>query len=184
MSAKSKKAKKCKKRKGQGDKKKPDLTSAWGTFAKENQKLWNDTMSTFESSPQTEVWKQFSDGCTTFWSNVFSPPDATQEAEKLWMDYLKAMTETLDHVMGTEAFGSNQNRMLKEGLVWHENLRQMMTPSMESNMELLNLPSRTQLDRLLGRLVGLEDRLDDIETDLQRVLRKRDLSSRAVDEGV
>ncbi len=35
----------------------------------------------------------------------------------------------------------------------------------------MNLPSRSQIDRLFERMVGIEERLDDLETDSRQIRR-------------
>jgi len=42
----------------------------------------------------------------------------------------------------------------------------------------LNLPSREQIDRLFERIIGIEERLDDLEDNTRQILRRlRDKSS-------
>jgi hypothetical protein len=36
----------------------------------------------------------------------------------------------------------------------------------------LNLPSREQIDRLFERIIGIEERLDDLEDDTRQILRR------------
>jgi hypothetical protein len=42
----------------------------------------------------------------------------------------------------------------------------------------LNLPSREQIDRLFERIIGIEERLDDLEDNTRQILRRlRDKSN-------
>jgi hypothetical protein len=45
-------------------------------------------------------------------------------------------------------------------------------PQIDMALRALNLPSREQIDRLFERVIGIEERLDDLEDNTRQILRR------------
>jgi hypothetical protein len=74
--------------------------------------------------------------------------------------------------MGTEAFSTMQSKFFEQNLTWQDKLAKAANPQIDMALRALNLPSREQIDRLFERVIGLEERLDDVEDDLRQILRR------------
>jgi hypothetical protein len=73
--------------------------------------------------------------------------------------------------MGTDAFAAMQSKFFEQQMVWQEQATKMVQPQTDAALRALNLPSRSQMDRLFERLVCIEERLDDLETDTRLIRR-------------
>ena len=101
-----------------------------------------------------------------------SGPEVIFNAQKQWTEQLEAMAKTFAEVMGTEQFANLVGRYMEQSLVWQERMANASEPQMDSMLRAYHLPSRGQIDRLFERVIGLEDRIDDLE-DESRKLRKQ-----------
>jgi hypothetical protein len=134
-----------------------------------------------------EFWKDFLQQSSTFWSQAASvpqppdpsqtkaftlSPDTAQASQKLWMEQLEALAQGFSNVMGTEAFSAMQSKFFEQNLAWQDKAAKTMHPQIEAALQALNLPSRNQIDRLMERVIGIEERLDDLEADTRQILRQ------------
>jgi hypothetical protein len=63
-------------------------------------------------------------------------------------------------------------------LAWQDRAAKAANPQIDMALRALNLPSREQIDRLFERIIGIEERLDDLEDNTRQILRRlRDKSS-------
>lgn len=97
-------------------------------------------------------------------------PEVFLNAQKQWSEQLEAMAKTFAEVMGTESFANMLGRYMEQTLVWQQRLANASEPQQDAMLKALNMPSRGQIDRLFERVIGLEDRIDDLE-DENRKLR-------------
>ena len=103
-------------------------------------------------------------------SSGVSGPEAFQNAQKQWSEQLEAMAKTFADIMGTEAFANVLGRYMEQSLVWQVRAANAAEPQLDAMLKSYNLPSRSQIDRLFEHVIGLEDRIDDLE-DENRKLR-------------
>ncbi len=98
-------------------------------------------------------------------------PDTFQNAQKLWMEQLDTTSKGLENVMGTEAYGAMVSKFFQEQLAWQDKTAKAANPQIDGALRAMNLPSRNQIDRLFERLIGIEERLDDLEVDSRQIRR-------------
>jgi len=82
--------------------------------------------------------------------------------------------------MGTDAFSNMQSKFFEQTLAWQDRAAKAANPQIDMALRALNLPSREQIDRLFERIIGIEERLDDLEDNTRQILRRlrdRDKSS-------
>jgi hypothetical protein len=122
-----------------------------------------------------QLWRQFLGMWADFWTKTFTQtpsPDLFQSAQKLWSEQLETLAQGFANVMGTDAFSTMQSKFFEQSLAWQDRLAKAANPQIDAALRALNLPSREQIDRLFERVIGLEERLDDIEDDLRHILRR------------
>ena len=88
------------------------------------------------------------------------------------MEQLEALAQGFSNVMGTEAFSAMQSKFFEQNLAWQDKAAKMINPQTDAALQALNLPSRNQIDRLMERVIGIEERLDDLEADTRQILRQ------------
>src|SRR6266699_3091444 len=129
-----------------------------------------------QASPNSflEFWQDFLRQSSSFWSPAATapqPPDTIQTSQKLWMEQLETISQGFTKVMGTDIFATMQGKFFEQQLRWQDYLTKTMQPQPDAALRALNLPSRNQMDRLFERIVNIEERLDDLETDT-RIIRR------------
>lgn len=97
-------------------------------------------------------------------------PEAFLNAQKQWSEQLESMAKTFAEVMGTEEYANMLGRYMEQSLVWQQRMANASEPQQDAMLKAMNMPSRGQIDRLFERVIGLEDRIDDLE-DENRKLR-------------
>ena len=121
-----------------------------------------------------QVWQQFfsawAEQAQQAMTAGASNPEALLNAQKQWADQLEAMAKTFAEVMGTEAFAGMLGRYMEQSLVWQQRMARQAEPQLDAILRAFNMPSRSQIDRMFERVIGLEERIDDLE-DENRKLR-------------
>ena len=129
-----------------------------------------------------QVWQQFFntwyEEAQQAMSSGTTGPETLLNAQKQWSEQLEAMAKTFAEVMGTENFASMLGRYMEQSLVAQQRAAGAAEPQMDSFLRSLNMPSRSQIDRLFERVIGLEDRIDDLEDENRRMRRQLDASLR------
>ena len=137
----------------------------------------------FPFSDIQQVWQQFYNAWTEQTRQAMSSgatgPEVVFNAQKQWTEQLEAMAKTFAEVMGTEQFASLLGRYMEQSLVWQERMANASEPQMDSMLRAYHLPSRGQIDRLFERVIGLEDRIDDLEDENRRLRRQVDAALKA-----
>ena len=125
------------------------------------------------SNDMQQMWQQFYNTWAEQAQKAASGApgaEALLNAQKQWTEQLEAMAKTFAEVMGTENFASMLGRFMEQLLFWQQRMANTSEPQQDSMLKALNMPSRGQIDRLFERVIGLEDRIDDLE-DENRKLR-------------
>ena len=121
-----------------------------------------------------KMWQQYVNSWSEFWTKnqAGSPgPDVFRDAQKQWTEQLESMARTFAEAMGSEAFSSMLGKSIEQSLTWQERYSKEMKPHLENALQAFNLPSRSQMDRLFERIIGLEDRLDDLEENTRKIVK-------------
>ena len=128
----------------------------------------------FSTGDFQQMWQQFFNAWAEQASRAMASggagPEVILNAQKQWADQLEAMAKTFAEVMGTETFANMIGRYMEQSLVAQQRAANASEPQMDSLLKSFNMPSRSQIDRLFERVIGLEDRIDDLE-DENRKLR-------------
>src|SRR6266705_699462 len=131
-----------------------------------------------------DSWKDFIEKSSAFWSQaaaVPQPPDPAQmwrQFPGMWSEQLETLAQGFANVMGTDAFSTMQSKFFEQTLAWQDKAAKTANPQIDMALRALNLPSREQIDRLFERVIGIEERLDDLEDNTRQILRRlRDKSS-------
>ena len=148
------------------------FSELWRDFLQQSHGLWAQAATVPKPPDPSQQWKQFFGIWTEFWSKALSQsPDTFQNAQKLWLEQLETVSQSLANVMGTEAYGVAMSKFFQEQLAWQEKAAKTANPQIDSVLRAMNLPSRGQIDRLFERVVGIEERLDDVESDTRQIRR-------------
>ena len=144
----------------------------WRDFLQQSNGFWARAATVPKPPEPSETWQQFFGIWTDFWAKAFTQsPDTFQNAHKLWMEHLETTAKGLENVMGTEAYGTGMSKLFQEQLTWQEKLSKTANPQIDAVLRAMNLPSRGQMDRLFERVVGIEERLDDLEIEVRQLRR-------------
>ena len=128
----------------------------------------------FSGNDFQQMWQQFynawAEQAQKAMASGAQGPEVLLNAQKQWSEQLEAMAKTFAEIMGTEAFASMLGRYMEQNLVWQNRMANATEPQQDAMLKSLNMPSRGQIDRMFERVIGLEDRIDDLE-DENRKLR-------------
>ena len=126
------------------------------------------------SDDMQQLWQQFFNAWAEQAQQAMASgapgPEVFLNAQKQWTEQLEAMAKTFAEVMGTEAFAGMLGRYMEQSLVWQKRIANQSEPQLDMMLKAFNMPSRSQIDRMFERVIGLEERIDDLE-DENRKLR-------------
>ena len=136
----------------------------------------------FAIGDMQQMWQQFFNAWAEQTRQVMasgaSGPEALLNAQKQWTEQLEAMARMFAEVMGTEAFANLLGRYMEQSLVAQQRAASSAEPQMDALLKSFNMPSRSQIDRMFERVIGLEDRIDDLEDENRRMRRQLDAALR------
>lgn len=144
----------------------------WKDFLQQSNGFWAQAATVPKPPDPSEAWKQFFGMWTDFWMKAMTQsPDTFKNAQKLWMEQLDTTSKGLENVMGTDAYGAMVSKFFQEQLAWQDKAAKAANPQIDGALRAMNLPSRNQIDRLFERIIGIEERLDDLELDSRQIRR-------------
>ena len=130
-----------------------------------------------------QVWQQFYDSWAEQAQQAMASgtpgPEALLNAQKQWTEQLEAMAKTFAEVMGTEAYANLLGRYMEQSLVWQVRAANAAAPQLDAMLKSYNLPSRSQIDRMFEHVIGLEDRIDDLEDENRKLRAQVEAALRA-----
>lgn len=154
----------------------------WREWIGKSSEFWGRLSRGAEPQTVSEAWRDFLAQWSASWFKALSQqgtPEIAQAGQKLWMEQIEAWAQVLAKVMNTEAFAELLGRSLTQVLTQTQRAREVVGPQIDSALWQMNLPSRGQVERLAERVVGLEERLDDLEAQNRAVLKEiRGLAAR------
>lgn len=121
-----------------------------------------------------QMWWPFINSWIEFWSKGGAQQDvasAARQLEKLWTDQIESWASAYGQVADTGQFADALGQHMSRALAWGQRTHDALDPQLDATLREANLPSRRQIDRLFERVIGLEDRLDDVEAQNQEILR-------------
>jgi len=126
----------------------------------------------------TAFWRPVLDQGVQTWAKLFAQTPATPELVTQWKQFLdqwiEAWSKVLGQTMGTEQFAKMMGQSLDQFLVAQGPLKRAADQQVESALQALNLPSRSQVTAVAKQIVELEERLERVEDGVQAILKRLD----------
>ena len=135
----------------------------------------------FAANDPTAMWQQVFNLWSQQWSQLLasSPgPQTFSDAQKQWNEQLEAMAKAFADTMSTEDFAKALGKYMEQGLHAQERMADTMNPQIDAMLRTLNMPSRSQMNRLFVHVLSIEERLDDMEEEIRK-LRKEQEAARS-----
>ena len=134
----------------------------------------------FNPAGLPQMWQQFFQAWTErLRQNQANPtfPQTVQDAERQWAQQLESLAATFAKSMSAEEFSQMLGKYMEQMLVWQERSAKQSNPQIDAALRAANLPSRSQIDRLFERIIGVEERLDDLEDAIRKLQGTVDAST-------
>lgn len=135
----------------------------------------------FGGGDPTAMWQQFFNQWLQQWSRLMAASPSAQtlsDVQKQWNEQLEAMAKSFADTMSTEDFAKALGKYMEQGLHAQERIADAMNPQIDAMLRTYNLPSRSQMNRLFVHVLGIEERLDDLEEEIRK-LRKEQEAARS-----
>ncbi len=152
---------------------------SWPNFDTANMFNQFQSFNPFQQSDPYQVWqqvlKQYFDSCSEFWIKNLSgaaSPDVFKDAQRKWMEQLETLANSFSEAMSTEAYSSMLGKTIEQGLTLQDKFYQAVNPQTDAALKAFNLPSRSQMDRLFERVIGIEERLEELEEENRQLLQR------------
>src|SRR5215510_12080417 len=127
-------------------------------------------------------WKPMFEQGLAQWARIFAQTPVTPELTAQWKQFLdqsiEAWSKALSQAMSTEAFAQLMGKTLDQWLVSQAPGKRMAEQSVETALQALNLPSRTQVAGVAKQIAELEDRLDRLDDAMGALGRRLEESLR------
>ena len=126
----------------------------------------------FNPADFMQTWQRMFETWQSQWlsgqSGATQPP-SLEEAQRQWARYLESMASTFSEVMSSEEFSKSLGQFMEQGLAMQERTAKQVNPQIDALLSMYNLPSRSQIDRMFARIIGLEEKLDDLEDEIRKL---------------
>ena len=138
--------------------------------------------SPFNPADFMQMWQRMFDTWQWQWMNSQSGetrPPSIEEAQRQWARYLESMASTFSEVMSAEEVSQALGKYMEQGLAWQERTAKQVNPQVNALLRAYNLPSRSQMDRMFARIIGIEEKLDDLEDEVRKLRSELNASRRS-----
>ena len=135
----------------------------------------------FNPADFMQMWQRMFETGQSQWMNSQSgetQPPSIEEAQRQWARYLETMASTFSEVMITEEFSKSLGQFMEQGLAMQERTAKQVNPQINALLRAYNLPSRSQMDRMFARIIGMEEKLDDLEDEIRKLRSELSASRR------
>ncbi len=135
----------------------------------------------FNPADFMQMWQRMFETWQSQWMNSQSgetKPPSIEEAQRQWARYLETMASTFSEVMSTEEFSQALGKYMEQGLALQERTAKQVNPQINALLRAYNLPSRSQMDRMFARIIGMEEKLDDLEDEIRKLRSELSASRR------
>ena len=126
----------------------------------------------FNPADFMQTWQRMFESWQSQWmsgqSGATQPP-SIEEAQRQWARYLESMAATFSEVMSSEEFSKSLGQFMEQGLAMQERTAKQADPQIDAMLRAYNLPSRSQIDRMFARIIGMEEKLDDLEDEIRKL---------------
>jgi len=152
-------------------------------LAQQSSDFWTQALTMPRSFEPSENWQRIYDMWATFWTRAYTPSaEVCQAAQKLWLEHLDTTSKGLERLMDANAYGTAASKLFQDQAACQKQMARVVMPQIDGVLRLVNLPSRSQIDQLFKRAVGLEERLDDLETESRQMRQILRMSADALGE--
>ena len=135
----------------------------------------------FNPADFMQTWQRMFETWQSQWlsgqSGATQPP-SIEEAQRQWSRYLESMASTFSEVMSSEEFSKSLGQFMEQGLAMQERTAKQVNPQIDALLRAYNLPSRSQIDRMFARIIGMEEKLDDLEDEIRKLRSELSASRR------
>ena len=135
----------------------------------------------FTPADFAQVWQRMFETWQAQWMGGQSgetQPPSIEEAQRQWSRYLESMASTFSEAMSSEEFSKALGQYMEQGLAWQERIAKQSNPQINAMLRAYNLPSRSQMDRMFARIIGMEEKLDDLEDEIRKLRSELSASRR------
>jgi len=170
------------------------LFEMWKRQLEEGAKSWAELM-TRGATPAAPVppdpagfwWKPMFEQGLAQWARIFAQTPVTPELMGQWKQFLdqsiEAWSRALSQAMSTEGFAQMMGKTLDQWLANQAPGKRLAEQSVETTLQALNLPSRTQVAAVAKQIAELEDRLDRLDDSLAALGRRLEEARRSTTPG-
>lgn len=127
------------------------------------------------------MWQRMFETWQSQWLNRQSgetQAPSIEEAQRQWARYLETMAATFSEVMSSEEFSQALGKYMEQGLAFQDRTAKQVNPQINALLRAYNLPSRSQMDRMFARIIGMEEKLDDLEDEIRKLRSELNASRR------
>jgi hypothetical protein len=132
------------------------------------------------------LWRPFLDQGFQHWARVFAQTPVTPDLMAQWKQFLdqsiEAWSRALGQAMNTDAFAQMLGRTLDQILVTQSPLKKAADQQIETGLQTMNLPSRTQVTALAKQVVDVDERVERLEDAIAAVMRRLDQVARLLSD--
>jgi hypothetical protein len=168
------------------------LFDLWKRQIDEGTQAWARMLSQAPAAPAAgtaadpnTVWRPVLDQAFQQWARMLAQgpltPDAFTQWKQLMDQTIEAWSRGLSQIMGTDTFAQSLGKTLDQVLTTTGPMKKAADQSLESALQAMNLPSRSQLVGVAKQIVLLEERIDGLEEILGAITRRLDDIARAIE---
>lgn len=121
-------------------------------------------------------WKPAMEHGLQTWARVFATTPVTPDLMSQWKQFLdqsiEAWSRAFSQVMTTDAYAQAMGKALEQWVASYAPVKKQADQSIETALQALNVPTRTQVTSIAKQLMDLEERLDRLEDGIAAVLRR------------
>jgi hypothetical protein len=121
-------------------------------------------------------WKPAMEHGLQTWARIFATTPVSPDLMTQWKQFLdqsiEAWSKALSQVMSTEAYAQAMGKALEQWTTSYAPAKKQADQSIESTLQALNVPTRTQVTALSKQLMDFEERLDRLEDGIAAILRR------------
>lgn len=152
----------------------------WKRQLDEGTQAWARMLSQATAVPLSDIggfwWKPMFELGIEQWARLFAQMPVPPELVTQWKQFLdqsiEAWSRALGEAMSTEGFAQMMGRSLDVMLTAQGPVRKVAEQSVETTLQALNLPTRSQVAGVAKQIMELEDRIEQLEDMLAAALRR------------
>lgn len=151
-----------------------NVFEVWSKLFQQGTEAWAKASVNGAPPQPVDVTRQFFSIWQDAWMKTLSQApssDFFKAGEKIWMEQLDSLAQTFNKSMGSQEFATFLAKSLEQQLLWQTRAAEATNPHFDASLKSMNLPSRDQIDRLFERVIGLEERLDEIESETHKIAK-------------